>query len=443
MTRTVLFTVAALAAFPSADAASLPGADSRFQAALQGDESVVRGQSGGFTGPTLGTPQPVTTYYQTPTYTPNGGAAVGAETYSGAATPMYSDPTFGGMTTPGYGNAAPYTSDPFLGGGMDPYGGAGSPYPGTAPGAYTFGLNGPQPYKYGWTERLDAAWIAEAGTNAAGGDVGVFELNYEKDWVTPIFGNWIFMASPQYNLRQFDGPFSPRIAPGDAFPAIGGRLDASGELPGDVHRFGLGLKLATPSVSGWQFEFGFNPALTTDFEAGIGGESWLFDGHAVAFWRWSPTWMWAAGAAYWDRVDSMIVPIAGAVWTPNDYLEVRLLFPKPRVSLFVGTPMGTPTWLYVQGEYHVEAYQMDVNGAFANDTLVADGLVQAGELRSVGSTRVQLSDWRVMGGLYQEGAWVSRFIEAGVVLDREVEYESRVRGFDIDSAFLLRAGVRY
>jgi hypothetical protein len=256
-------------------------------------------------------------------------------------------------------------------------------------------------------------------------------------------GNWIFSASPQYNLRVFDGPYSPRIAVGDAFPAVGGTLPAAGELPGDAHRFGLGLKLATPNVSGWQFEVGFNPSLTTDFETGIDGDSWLFDAHAVAFWRWSPTWMWAGGVAYWDRVDSMLVPIVGAVWTPNDYLEVRLLFPKPRVSLFLGTPMGTPTWLYVQGEYHVEAYHTDINGASASDTVVANGVVDAGELRTVGGSRVQLSDWRVVGGLYQEGPWLSRFIEAGVVLDREVEYDGRVRGFEADSAFILRAGVKY
>lgn len=440
MTGTVLLTVAALAAQADGDPRSVrPSATSPFlQALTSGDSGVIRGQSPAFTGPVLGTPQPVTTYYQTPTYAPGG-------------TPYYSDPTFGG-TTPGMG-VAPYTSDPWLNGGVAPYNASPSPYgvspyglggnPGGA-GGYSFGLNGPQPYRFGWTDRHDIAFIHDAGTNLGlGGDFGVDEFNFEKELTLPMTYNWVFSIAPQYNLRLYDGPFARRVALGDPFPAPGGTLPAASELPGNVHRLGLGLKLQTPTIGGiWTLEGGFNPALATDFGSSLDSDAVLYDGHLVLFGRLTPQFMVAVGAAYWDRVDDIVIPYAGVVWTPSDYLEFRLLFPKPRISLFLGAPFGLPTWAYVQGEYHVEAYQVGINGPWAIDTSMG-GLVTPGEFRAVGSTRVQLEDWRVVGGLYTEGPFWTAFIEAGVVLDRTVSYSGPVTGFDVNDAFIFRMGVRY
>ncbi|MFV0443660.1 MAG: hypothetical protein ACK5Q5_08815 [Planctomycetaceae bacterium] len=427
MTGTVLLAVAALAA--QADGSPTFLTASPFAQALRGQDVVMRGQSGSFTGPVLGAPQPVTSYYQTPTYDPNGGA-------------MYSDPSLGG----GYaGNAMPYTGDPWLnGGGTMPYSGGGNPYPGTAAGSYSIGLNGAQPYKFGWSERLDVAWIADASTNVptSNDDLSVFETNYEKELTVPVFGNWIFSAAGQYNLRLFNGPDGRPVTLGDAYPAPGGVLHAASELPGNVHRFGLGLKLRTPNIGPWALEGGFNPSLATDFDRAPSGDSILYDAHAVAFLQLNPRFTVALGAQYWDRVDQMIIPYAGVIWTPNDYLEMRLVFPKPRISLFVGTPFGLPTWAYVQGEYHVEAYEVGIHGYAAVDTSL-DGLVTPGEFRAVDSQRIQLEDWRVTGGFYTEGSFWTGFIEAGAVLDRTVSYDSSVNHFDVDPAFIIRTGIRY
>jgi len=391
-----------------------------------------------YSGPVLGTPQPVTTYYQTPTY-----AAPG--------TPGTYDPTFGGL--PGGGAVAPYTSDPWVNGGAMPFGAGASsgygspygysPYPGTAPGTYSFGLNGPQPHKFGVTHRFDSAFIHDAGTSlGVGSDFGVDEVNAEMEWVLPVLGNWVFSVAPQYNLRAYDGPFARQVSVGDAFAVPGGSLAAAPELPNLAHRFGLGLKLQTPQFGIFSLEGGFNPALATDFRGGVDSDAILYDAHAVLYGRLNPQFMFAVGAAYWDRVDDMIVPYAGVVWTPSDFLEFRLLFPKPRVSLFIGTPFGLPTWAYVQGEYHVEAYQVGFRGASAID-LSMGGLVSADELRAVGSTRAQLEDWRIVGGLYTEGPFWTAFVEAGAVLNREIKYAGPVRGFDANEAFIIRAGFRY
>ena len=62
---------------------------------------------------------------------------------------------------------------------------------------------------------------------------------------------------------------------------------------------------------------------------------------------------------------------------------------------------------------------------------------------AVGAQRVQLEDWRVVGGLRTEGPAWSSFIEAGAVLDRTVSYDGFIRPFDVDSGFILRMGVQY
>lgn len=422
MIGTVLFTVAALTAPVNGNSGTTPA--SPFARALAGGSVTVRGQSPTFSGPVLGTPQPITSYYQTPTYDPG---------LSGG----YVDPSQGGTM-------APYTSDPFLNGGVaSPYGNGGSPYPGTAPGNYAIGLNGAQPYRFGWSTRWDVGWIADADTNIpGGGDLDVFETNVEHELTTPVFGNWIFSLAGQYNLRQFDGPFAPQVAVGDAFPIPGGVLNAAPELPGTAQRFGLGLKLSTPAVGPLTLEAGFNPALATDFESHIDDDAILYDGHVVAFLRPNPVWTFAIGAMYWDRVDDLIIPYAGVVLTPNDYLELRLVFPKPRVSLFIGTPFGLPTWAYAQGEYHVEAYQVGIEGNAAVD-LSGGGLVSADELVGIDSRRAQLEDWRIVGGLHTEGPFWTAFIEAGAAIEREVKYSASVRGFEADPAFIIRMGLRY
>ncbi|MEZ6067520.1 MAG: hypothetical protein R3B90_17830 [Planctomycetaceae bacterium] len=439
MIGTVLLTVAVLGAPLDAPAATTTRANpSLFHRAIAGNEVTVRGQSAEFTGPVLGIPEEITTYYQAPTYSPNG------------VTPSYVDPSFGNVVPPGYGGATPgyapqfNSTDPFLNGGVAPYGAGGyggTPYPGTAPGVYTFGLNGPQPYGVGWVEKFNFGFTAETGTNR-GGKFGTFEFDYIKELALPVANGWVFVAEPQYNLRLFNGPEVPSVTPGNAYPMAGGSLLASPELPGDVHRFGLGLKLRSPNVGGWIFEAGFNPALATDFERTLTSDAWMFDGHLAAFLQLNQRWMGAIGVAYWDRVDDIVLPYAGVVWTPNDYFEARLLFPKPRVSLFLGTPMGVATWFYVEGEYRVEAYQVDINGRSAVDTN-ANGLVSANELRNLGATRAQLEEWRVVGGLYMEGPMVTGFVEAGAAISREVKYDSAVQSFEPDSGFIFRTGIRF
>jgi hypothetical protein len=338
-----------------------------------------------------------------PTYTPPGGS-IPAPAYPGSVDP------FGGSVTQPYGS--PYTGDPFAGGIVTPAPYGYDPFSPQQSGSYTFGLNGPQPFQYGWQGRYDFGWLAEADTsNPDVGSLTVFEVDIEKELNAPLGGGYTFSFAPQAGYRGWEGPL--------------GTPASNAGLPPAAYRLGLGLKLATPVYGAWQFEAGFNPSLGTDFNESPSSDAMMWDGHLVAFYRTSPQWMFAAGAAYWDRVDEIILPYAGVVWTPSDYWEFRLLFPKPRISYFTGAPLGVPTWLYVAGEYKVEAFEVNV-----------DPINRA--------TQVQFEDWRVLGGVRSEFGSLTAFLEAGWIFNRDVEFKDVFSSdFEIDDGFIARAGFRY
>ena len=144
----------------------------------------------------------------------------------------------------------------------------------------------------------------------------------------------------------------------------------------------------------------------------------------MLFFRNSPHLMWVLGAGYWDRVDDMVIPYAGLVFTPNDLWEWRLLFPEARISYFLGNIHGYNKWIYANFEYHVESYEIDR---------------QPGNL----TEQIQLEDYRILLGLRMESGPVVTFIEGGWVFGREVSFGGSTPGFDIDTGFIGRVGVRF
>ncbi len=351
----------------------------------------------------------------------DGGSRQDSPYYGGETPPTYDygtpgtpAPVFPPGTVDPYGGSVPVqpygggTGDPWIGGGqVGPYA---NPYGAVDPSQLTFGLNGPQPYRFGFNTRHDLTYLPSQGTSSPDvGSLGVFAYDLEKAWVTPVAGNYVFTIAPQFNYRSWDGP---RGTPGNA------------GLPPNAYRFGLGLKLATPQYGGWSAEFGITPAIATDFGSSLSSDGVMLDAMAVMYWRTSQQWMWVLGVAYLDRVDDLWIPLAGAVWNPNDIWEFRLLVPEARATAFLGTPFGIPTWAYATAGYRVESYQVDVQ---PSDT----------------TTRVQMQDLRVLGGLRWQSSIVTTFAEAGWVFDRGVEFASAGTDFDVSSGFIGRVGFRY
>ncbi len=77
------------------------------------------------------------------------------------------------------------------------------------------------------------------------------------------------------------------------------------------------------------------------------------------------------------------------------------------------------TWLYLRGEYHVEAYQVQLD-------------YPVGDRRE----KMEIADQRLVLGLRGDIGSVSGFVEAGWVFDRQVDFLHGTPGFDIDSGFI-------
>ena len=354
--------------------------------------------------------------------TPNAGGVATQTTYSGEFTtsPMIpATPTAyqGGMpgAYPSQGMNSFYTTpiaptyDPFLSQAplstASPYG----PYGGAPTAAY--GLNGAQPYRFGWTDRFSAGYIfgssVEDKNGVDGGDMSVFELDIIKDYVTQSAGGYIWKFSPEFNYREWNGPGAPN-------------------LPPNVFRVAGGIELTTPKHGPWTAQLGFTPQIASDFRDNLNSNAWMFDADIKLFFQQSPTTTWAIGALYWDRVDQIILPYGGLIWTPNQHWEWRLVFPNPRVDIFLGNWMYGPTWLYVGGEYHVESYQVAIDPTDYQD-------------------QIQLRDWRAFVGLRSDNGNFASFLEVGVVFGRDAEFRRNdiTAGFDTDPGLLLRGGFRF
>lgn len=302
----------------------------------------------------------------------------------------------------------PDGSAPYYGGGnlRDPFL-YGDPVLGDQSGTTILsGVNGPQPYRMGFTPKMDFTYLAPAGAQSPGnGRFSSTEMNFELAHTSQVGPGWIFTSTPQAGFRLWDGP---------GFPS----------LPGSVYRLGWDLTLATPIVGLWSMQLDFNPSIDTDFGGALGREALQLDGNAMLFYRASPQWMIVLGAGYWDRLDKIILPYAGVVWNPNDLWEVRLLFPKSRISYFLGNIHNGSHWLYATGEYHVESYQIDQPGVSSQQ-------------------QVQMQDWRLAVGLRSDHVTYDKFIEVGVVFGRNVDFLKTTPGFNFNDTLMLRAGVKF
>src|SRR5208282_462863 len=55
-------------------------------------------------------------------------------------------------------------------------------------------------------------------------------------------------------------------------------------------------------------------------------------GHVSGIYDWAPTFQLVLGAAYLDRPDIEVLPIAGFIWKTNPDEVYQLVFPTPKIS---------------------------------------------------------------------------------------------------------------
>jgi len=254
--------------------------------------------------------------------------------------------------------------------------------------------------------RLDYTWIAGEATDT---DVGIHDIEVGT---TVNFPNFLWTQqplhiSPGFILHLWDGPTGAADLPSNAYSAF-----------------------AT-------FDYTTNPQLRAGAEANVTvgvfsdfntvtTDSVRAFGTGLGFFRVTPTVTLKGGVTYLDRLDLKLLPAFGLFWRPNEDVYFEIFFPKPKLSQRITTWGNTDVWLYVGGEYGGSSWTVE---------------------RTAGnSERADLNDIRVYGGfefVSRVSAWRG-YIEAGGVFERELFYENSVQdNRDLDSTFMLRAGVAY
>ncbi len=329
------------------------------------------------------------------------------QTFQGGGQPGFYDPNAAGLPP----------SAPVYGGGMggDPYGGpaplgydpfTSSPYAAEQLGnPYGHGVVGPQPVRFGWTTHWDFGFISDASMGT-GGSVSMFEVDWKMDYVTQGFQGWTWKLSPEFNFTNFN--FQR--------PSFAGLAD-------NYYRFAYRFETTSPQQGPFSWRVGFTPAIATDLQSNLNSGGWNFDGDLTLFYRVDPRFLWVIGATYWDRADDFVLPNAGLVWTPNEFWEIRAVFPKPRADVFIGTPWGVPMWLYAGAEYDVQSWQ-------------------SGELPASG--QLQLEEWRAFAGARWESGYWESYLDFGYAFERKLNVDyGPTSDLAPRDAFMMRLGFQY
>jgi len=324
------------------------------------------------------------------------------------------------LTQPNTLGVPPFESDPFNPnpGVMQPI----DPMAPVGPGYYPQEqvMLGAQPFDFGWKQRYDFAWLPEESVNPGTGKLETFEFDAEWSYTTPFADYWILTSTPQFGLRDYQGPLTTP--------------DPTRALPDRNYRFGWDLQLETPANGPWSWEFGFTPAIGTDLQDNLTSDAYFWDGRGRAFYRVSPMFSWVLGVGFWDRVNDQWIPYAGFLWNPDPRWEFRIMSPESRISYFMGHFLGYKTWLYGRAEYNVEAYEVNLETAGVRDVM-------------------EVEDWRAVIGIYFDrapgshhyfgGIGYQKYIEAGWVFNREVNFGKGTPGFEVADGYMIRGGYRF
>ena len=270
-----------------------------------------------------------------------------------------------------------------------------------------YGTDGYQPWRLGWTLHHDLA-ILPLSTVSGGttGELQIVEWNSNLRLSEIVAPGVVFNGTGHFNARYWDGP--------------GGVA-----LPGQVDQFSADLELGFFNDGPWSAQIGFHPQIVNGYGAKLNHNSINIDGRAIVSYLASPNWSLVGGVAFWDRVNLLVVPHVGVIWTPDTRWELRLLYPKTRISYFLGRRGQSDFWLYGCAEHTAEAWQANIG----SPTVVAD--------------RIQLTDDRVSIGLRWDSGRHSAFVEAGCAFNRRAIFAGPTPDFDISNVGMLRAGLRF
>lgn len=372
---------------------------------------------GGYMGSSMNNPGYAAPTYSPPpaSYSPPPGYAAPPAGYT-APPPSYSPP-------PGYG-APPATYNPPAGYGAQPYGaqpytaqpyGAQPNYGAPPPGAYgNFtapyggGPYGGSPYYDGYVVpkprrfqhfSFDYTWLP----GDDGADMDIDDFNLRASFAFPFFySQQPLVITPAFGMHLWSGPQNV-------------------PLPAQVYDATLDFAWKPQFGELFAMDLGITPGVFSDFN-GVQSEAFRIQGRAVGILTVSPRLQAVFGVVYLDRLHVKILPVVGAVWTPNEDTRFEIVFPRPKLAQRLTNVGNTEWWWYVAGEYGGNSYAI-------NESV---------------ETEVDYADLRLIMGLeWRSFQGPQGLIEVGYVFNRELEFLGGLPNIDVNDTVMLRAGITY
>jgi hypothetical protein len=250
---------------------------------------------------------------------------------------------------------------------------------------------------------FSGTWLAGSGED----DLGIGELKASTTIIVPVrvFGSPL-LVTPSFTSSLLDRP-------------------ASMDIPSELYRASGSMMWMNRHSDRMNFMIGVTPGVASDFEAT--NNAFRIFGFGVAKYQWTPTTQWMLGAAYLDRDDIPILPMAGFVWTPNEDTRLELALPRPSLArrLYWNQAWAGPEdWVYLAGELGGGTYAVRHSTGFDDE--------------------MTLRDYRFILGIERRSKQgLSGRAEIGYVFGRKIEFERDATEFQPRDTILLRVGVAF
>lgn len=216
------------------------------------------------------------------------------------------------------------------------------------------------------------------------------------------------LVTPFYAVHFMDGPVTP-------------------DVPPRLHDAAVTFQHIRPFNDRWMAMLDLTLGQYADDASFDSSEAFRVTGGGAGVYRSSDRWKWVLGATYVNRANTQILPVAGFIYTPNDDIEYRAVFPAPKFSWrlpWSNNPGTDDRWFYLGGEFGGGAW------AVTRDDGTPD--------------RLDITDWRVFIGAERRiVGGLSRRVELGYVFQRKMEYQSNGDEIDLGDTLMVRGGLTY
>jgi hypothetical protein len=258
------------------------------------------------------------------------------------------------------------------------------------------------PYKDGFFQKLSLStdWL---GNSADPADLGLTEVDtYVQVGLPAPLREWPLLITAGWNLTLINGPTVT-------------------DLPPRLYLAYADFMWLPQVVRGYTVLLSVVPSVFGDFQE----HQFRLTGKGLLICDLVPQRLQlVAGVLYLNRENLRLLPAGGAIWTPEDWLRLELLFPKPKFAFRYHAGPGFEDWVYATAEFGGNTWPIErADGTRDNMTYLDYRLLVGTERKLDGGAGYRL--------------------EFGYVLGRDLSFTSGRGDFAPQDSFLLRGGITY